>query len=128
MNDRKVIAAGLVIFLIAVTYPFWSARLTAAKVSRPELEKPVGETRCVEDKAWMRENHMQMLNQWRTMSVRNGAMEYTSRSYGVKYEMSLTKTCLRCHKKRDEFCNRCHNYANVAPTCWNCHNELKGIN
>ena len=128
MNDKKVIVAGLVIFLIVVTYPFWSTPLIGAKVSRPVLEKPVGETRCVEDKTFMRENHMQMLNEWRTMSVRNGVTEYTSKSYGVKHEISLTKTCLKCHAKRDESCTRCHNYVNAAPTCWNCHNERKGIN
>jgi hypothetical protein len=128
MSDRKVIAAGLVIFLIAVTYPFWFTLVAGAKVSRPVLEKPVGEARCVEEKAFMRENHMQMLSEWRTMSVRNGLTKYTSKSYGVEYEISLTKTCLKCHQKREEFCNRCHNYASVAPTCWNCHNEPKGIN
>jgi hypothetical protein len=128
MNDRKVIVAGLIIFLIAVTYPFWSTLLAGTKVSRPVLTKPVGETRCVEDTTFMRENHTQMLNEWRTVSVRNGVTEYTSKSYGVKHEMSLTKTCLKCHEKRADFCDRCHNYANVAPTCWNCHNERKGIN
>lgn len=128
MNDKKVIIAGLAIFLAAVTCPFWYTLLAGAKVSRPVLEKPVGETRCIEEKIFMRENHMQLLNEWRTMLVRNGVMEYTSKSYGVKYEISLTKTCLKCHNKRDEFCNRCHNYVNAAPTCWDCHNELKGIN
>ncbi len=126
-NDTKVIVAGLIIFLVVITCPFWFTLLAGAKVSRPALEKPVGETRCVEDVAFMRENHMQLLNEWRTMGVRNGAVEYISKTYGVKYEISLTKTCLKCHKKRDVFCDRCHNYANVAPTCWNCHNEPKGI-
>jgi hypothetical protein len=127
MNDKKLIVAGLVIFLIAVTYPFWSTHLSGAKVSRPELEKPVGETRCVEDKAFMRQNHTQLLNEWRTIFVRNGVTKYTSKAYGVEYEISLTKTCLKCHSKRDRFCDRCHTYANVVPNCWNCHNQLKGI-
>jgi hypothetical protein len=128
MNDKKVIIAGLVVFLVAVTCPFWFTHLSGAKVSRPVLEKPVGETRCVEDKTFMRENHMQILNEWRTMSVRNGVTQYTSKSYGVKYEASLTRTCLKCHTKRAESCDRCHNYVDVAPNCWNCHNERKGIN
>lgn len=127
MNDKKVIISGLVIFLLAVTSPFWFALLAGAKVSRPVVEKPVGATKCIEDTAFMRENHMQMLNEWRAMSVRNGVMEYTSKS-GVKYEASLTKTCLKCHTKRAESCDRCHTYVNVAPNCWNCHNERKGIN
>jgi hypothetical protein len=127
-NDKKMIAVGLIIFLIAATYPFWSAYLSGAKASRPVLEKPVGQTKCVEDTAFMRQNHMQMLNEWRTMSVRNGVTYYTSKSDNARHEMSLTKTCLKCHEKRDRFCDRCHNYANVAPTCWNCHNGPKGTN
>ena len=128
MNDKKIIIAGLAIFLAAVTCPFWFTLMAGAKVERPALEKPVGETRCVEDKTFMRENHMQMLDEWRTICVRSGVMEYTSKSYGVKYEISLTKTCLKCHKEREKFCDRCHNYVNADPTCWNCHNEPKGIN
>jgi hypothetical protein len=46
MNDKRMIAAGLVIFLVAVTYPFWSTLMAGVKVSPPELEKPAGQTRC----------------------------------------------------------------------------------
>jgi hypothetical protein len=128
MNDKKMIILGLVIFLIILTYPFWYTLLAGAKVSRPVLEKPSGETRCIEEKAFMTANHMQLLNEWRDAVVRNDVAEYTSTAYGTKYEMSLTKTCLKCHNKREEFCNRCHNYVSINPTCWNCHNEQKGIN
>jgi hypothetical protein len=127
MNDKKVITLGLVIFLILVTYPFWRALLAGVNVSRPAVEKPVGETKCIEEKAFMTANHMQVLNTWRDAVVRNDIAEYTSTAYGKKYEMSLTKTCLKCHNKREEFCNRCHNYLSITPTCWNCHNEQKGI-
>jgi hypothetical protein len=127
MNDKRMIAAGLVIFLVIVTYPFWATLMAGAKVSAPELEKPAGETRCVEDKAFMRQNHMEMLNEWKTISVRNGVMKYASKAYGVEYEISLTRTCLKCHEKKDRFCDRCHTYANAVPTCWNCHNQPKGI-
>jgi len=127
MNDKKVIATGLVIFLAVVTYPFWSTLVAGAKVSPPELEKPVGETRCIEDKVFMRQNHMELLNEWKTISVRNGVAKYTSKTYGVEYEISLTKTCLKCHQKKDRFCDRCHAYATVVPNCWNCHNQPKGI-
>ena len=88
MNDKKVIVAGLVIFLIVVTYPFWSTPLIGAKVSRPALEKPVGETRCVEDKTFMRENHAQMLNEWRTLSVRNGVTSQEYGQYGTAYRLA----------------------------------------
>ncbi len=128
MNDKKVIILGLVVFLAAVTYPFWHAILAGAKVTRPTLEKPLaGETRCIEEKAFMTANHMQLLKEWRDAVVRDVGMEYTSKSYGTKYEMSLTKTCLKCHNKRDEFCTKCHGYVSMNPTCWNCHNVQKGI-
>lgn len=123
-----MIILGLVIFLITITYPFWHTLLAGAKVTRPVLEKPAGETRCIEEKAFMTANHMQLLNEWRDAVVRNDIAKYTSTAYGAKYEINLTKTCLKCHKKRDEFCNRCHKYVNVNPNCWDCHNELKGIN
>ena len=36
--------------------------------------------------------------------------------------MSLTRTCmLQCHTNKAEFCNKCHEYANVEPYCWECH-------
>ncbi|MCG6538054.1 MAG: hypothetical protein L7F78_25890 [Syntrophales bacterium LBB04] len=60
-NDNKVIMTGLVIFLVIATYPFWFTFLAGAKVSRPVLENPEGETRCVEDKTFMRENQLKLL-------------------------------------------------------------------
>ncbi len=127
MNDKKMIILGLVIFLITITYPFWHTLSAGAKVTRPVLEKPIGETKCIEEKAFMTANHMQLLNEWRDAVVRNDIAVYTSTAYGAKYEMSLTKTCLKCHNKREEFCNRCHGYVNINPACWNCHNEQKEI-
>lgn len=38
-----------------------------------------------------------------------------------KYEMSLQNTCMKCHSNKEEFCDQCHNYANVSPFCWDCH-------
>jgi hypothetical protein len=128
MNNRSVIVLGLAVFLIAVAYPFWSTLLSGADVSRPVLERPVGRTQCVEETTFMRQNHMQILDEWRIAAVRNGAVRYTSKAFKVQYEASLTKTCLGCHKNRAAFCDRCHNYAKVTPTCWNCHNSPSGTN
>ncbi|TET31651.1 MAG: hypothetical protein E3J72_21810 [Planctomycetota bacterium] len=129
--SKGIIIAGLIVFLIVATFPVWYT--SAAGGSRPQPEPPARdakvfegkEYRCVEDKVYMTGNHMQLLDNWRNLVVREGERFYTSEA-GEQYEMSLTKTCLKCHPERDRFCNKCHDYANVYPTCWNCHVELNG--
>jgi hypothetical protein len=127
MGDRGKISIGLAIFVILVTFPFWGRMIASgdAQVSRPELETPAGETACVEATEYMTANHMDLLNNWRDSVVREGVLDYTAED-GQVYQMSLTKTCLDCHDNRDDFCTRCHDYANVAPTCWECHTTPGG--
>ena len=124
MRDKGGIMAGLVLFLVLVTFPIWYTLGSTGDVAAPELEWPTDDSRCVEDTAYMRANHMDLLNQWRDAVVREGENEYTSTS-GETYVMSLTGTCMSCHKNRETFCARCHNYANVQPACWDCHLESK---
>jgi hypothetical protein len=127
MGEKGKIVFGLAVFVILVTYPFWS-RLAAsgeAEAARPELDYPADASVCVEDTPFMTANHMDLLNQWRDSVVRDGVLEYTAAS-GETYQMSLTQTCLDCHDNRDEFCTRCHDYANVTPTCWECHTTPGG--
>ena len=129
MGDRGKIVLGLAVFVILVTFPFWS-RLAAAGEPEPgrmELAYPDPSkgTACVEDSVWMTANHMNLLNQWRDAVVREGAQEYTTAS-GETFQMSLTKTCLDCHDNRDDFCTRCHDYSDVTPTCWECHTTPGG--
>jgi len=119
MYDRMKIVVGLVLFIVLVTFPFWRA-FGAATPTPPDLAKPVRGSQCVEDTGWMRANHQQLLNQWRDAVVREGRKEYTSTD-GTRCEMSLSKTCLDCHENQQTFCDRCHEYADVQPTCWNCH-------
>ncbi len=68
----------------------------------------------------MRANHMRLLNDWRDLVVREGERTYTAAD-GKVYEISLTGTCLKCHSNKETFCDRCHDYAGVTPSCWNCH-------
>ena len=127
MGDKGKILFGLAVFVILITYPFWS-RLAAgdSDAGRPELEYPADATACVEDTPYMTANHMNLLNQWRDDLVRNGDTQYTSFTTGETYLKSLTKTCLDCHESRDDFCTRCHDYSDVAPTCWECHTTPGG--
>lgn len=126
MSDRGKILFGLAIFVILITFPFWS-RLTAGEPlgGRPDLEYPTDADACVEPTPYMAASHMDLLNQWRDDLVRRGDPEYVS-STGETYLKSLTKTCLDCHEDRDAFCNRCHDYADVQPTCWECHTTPGG--
>ena len=126
MSDKPKIVVGLVIFLVLATFPVWYNQAAGGAGAGPEVELPAGETQCVESKAYMIENHMKLLRAWRNAVVRTGERCYTSREFGEEHEMSLSKTCLRCHTDRETFCNRCHDYADVSPGCWNCHLDPKG--
>ena len=128
MNDKPVIIAGLIIFLVAATFPIWYTFAAGDAGPRQAVELPEGEgkDKCVEDRAYMIGNHMKLLYDWRNAVVRDAKKTpYTSKASGEKHEMSLTKTCLKCHTDRDKFCNRCHDYADVKPNCWTCHVDLK---
>lgn len=125
MSDRTKIVIALVVVLVLASFPTWQALGAAGGAGRPELELPENETECVEDTEYMTARHMELLNQWRNAVVREGETEYTSTS-GETYTMSLTGTCMDCHDNQETFCQRCHDYANVAPRCWACHVEPGG--
>jgi hypothetical protein len=41
---------------------------------------------------------------------------------GRQFNMSLSNTCLGCHEAgKKEFCDKCHGYLAVQPSCWDCH-------
>ncbi len=123
MTDKPRIIIGLVFVLVAVTFPFWYALAAGPPGAPPELEALEG--KCVHDAEYMRAHHMDVLETWREEVVREGDKTQIDID-GKKYEKSLTKTCMDCHKSRENFCQKCHSYADVHPTCWNCHNETKG--
>jgi len=124
MNDRAKIIAGFAVFVLLAAFPVWRTLAVATKTAPPKLELPEDAKRCIEDTQYMNAYHMDLLNRWRDAVVRNGE-KFTTVS-GEKVEMSLEKTCLKCHSNAEAFCTRCHDYANVQPTCWACHIEPKG--
>ena len=128
MSDKVKITLGLVVFLALAAFPVWNRLFAAGAVTAPEVELPVNASRCVEAREYMISDHMDLLNQWRDAVVREGRTEYHSFSFpdDEPVTISLTGTCMGCHTSRDNFCTRCHDYANVAPTCWNCHVEPRG--
>lgn len=126
MRDRWIIILGLAVFIALITFPIWYAMTSAEPSEPPKLELPAGKTACIETKQYMIANHMQLLDEWRNQVVREGKKTYTSKTNGEQYEMSLTKTCLKCHDNQEKFCDRCHTYSNVEPYCWDCHVAPKG--
>ncbi len=129
MNDRGKIIAGLAIFIAIVTLPFWFNMGKAAPVPEPKLTaKAKAAKECVESTAFMRAEHMQLLDVWRDTVVREAKRVYVTEK-GKEYMMSLSNTCLDCHSNKTEFCDRCHDYASARPYCWDCHiDNPKGEN
>ena len=126
MYDKGKVVAGLVILVVLVTFPFWYNLGKAAPAPEPKLVGKAAQAgqQCVESKEYMQAEHMQILNDWRDTVVRDAKRIYVN-SDGKKFEMSLSNTCLDCHTEKAEFCDKCHNYASVAPYCWDCHVDPK---
>jgi hypothetical protein len=124
LYNRGIVIAGIAIFVIAVTFPFWYGKGRAVAPPALDLDTPairgLADKRCVEDAAWMRENHMKLLDSWRDKAVREGNRIHTSKD-GRTFEIALTGSCLKCHTSKDRFCDRCHDYVGVKPSCFNCH-------
>jgi hypothetical protein len=122
-NGGKIIF-GILVFLALATYPFYNNIGKANVNPTPSIDTPViqkmAEKKCIEPEAFMKSEHMQLLNQWRDEAVRNGNRIYTA-SDGQKYVISLQNTCMKCHSNKKEFCDKCHSYAGVSPYCWDCH-------
>ncbi|WP_407309092.1 sulfate reduction electron transfer complex DsrMKJOP subunit DsrJ [Desulfosporosinus sp. SB140] len=140
------IIASLVVFVAILAIPFFYNLGRAS--AGPVLNLPTN-SQCVEPAAYMRANHMQLLNQWRDAYVRDGQTVYVN-SQGKSFDINID-TCTKCHysnstassttstaassatgvsnpavNSSDQFCVTCHNYASVKPTCWSCHNEPGG--
>jgi hypothetical protein len=125
MYDAGKIIPGLVVFLAVATVPIWYNVASGHEVAAPEIEKPADETQCVADTAYMRREHMQLLSSWRDDVVRSDDRVYTTAD-GRRYDKSLTRTCLGCHQSKANSCDRCHNYLDVQPYCWECHVDPRG--
>jgi hypothetical protein len=125
MNDKKWIVLGLVIFLGLFTFPLWYNILIKAGKAAPApevvlTEKAKAAKQCVMSTAYMKRDHMQLLDLWRHSVVRNAKREFVNPE-GKTFNMSLSNTCLDCHSNKAEFCDRCHDYASVRPYCFDCH-------
>ena len=126
MYDAGKIITGIVIFLVILTIPIWYNAVSGKANDELGLAQPKAEKKCIESTEYMRESHMDLLNQWRDAVVREGKYDYIS-SDGKTYRMSLTGTCMKCHDDREKFCDKCHAYVDLDPFCWDCHVDPKGV-
>lgn len=122
--DGGKIIAGAVVFLIIVTYPFWSNWGKTTKPPELSLATPtieaLKEKGCIEETSFMRVNHMKLLDEWKEQAVRDGDRLYRAKD-GKLHSISLTGNCLGCHSNKGKFCDRCHDYVGAKPTCYRCH-------
>jgi hypothetical protein len=121
----RVVAALLKIggaFLLGGTLAFAAdkpAAQASSRVPKPVIEAARG-GQCVEDPAFMRRNHMELLKHQRDDTMHGGIR-------GAKYSL---KTCIECHASQvsnsvaaapTNFCVSCHSYAAVKIDCFECH-------
>ena len=73
MYNAKYIIPGLVVFIVLFSSPFWTNKVFGdGTYVPPELALPKGEKECIENTDLMRAEHMQILNTWRDMAIRQG--------------------------------------------------------
>ena len=121
MYDAGKIIIGIIIGLVLLTFPFWYNIGKAAPPPDPKLTDKAKEAKvCIEDTSYMKSSHMQLLNNWRDMVVRQEKRIYVAAN-GKEYTMSLQNTCADCHSNKTQFCDQCHNYMGLTPYCWDCH-------
>ena len=123
-NSRNIII-GLIIFVGIFTFPFVLGAGKANEAPKLSLDTPkineLIKKEPIESVEFMRNNHMQLLSDWKVAVVRDGNRVYVSQKDGQEYDMSLQNTCLDCHSNKEQFCDACHTYAEVEPNCWDCH-------
>ncbi|MFI3272677.1 MAG: sulfate reduction electron transfer complex DsrMKJOP subunit DsrJ [Pseudomonadota bacterium] len=123
MYNKKYILAGIAIFVVLFSTPFWLN--IGFDYEAPKLATPEGVTECIESRDYMIANHMTILNEWRDEALREGKREYVATN-GKKWVISLQNTCMECHANKEEFCDACHNTNSVDPYCWDCHIAPRG--
>jgi len=122
---RQCCCAGLLLSIgLMAAAEGVSAAATAGRTPKPVVEAARG-GQCVENPAFMRRNHMQLLKHQRSDTLRGGVRT-------GKYSL---KECIACHASQttnsvsasaDNFCQSCHRYAAVSLDCFGCHASKPG--
>jgi hypothetical protein len=127
MYNGKYIWPGIALFVALFSSPFWF-NIGSSPYERPAIALPLTEKECIEPREYMAAEHMQLLNSWRDMALREEKRQYVASDGKKTWEISLQNTCLSCHANKADFCDKCHNANSVAPYCWDCHVEPRGNN
>ena len=132
MNLRRSSFAGIAVLVVCMTglvnvaIAAQEDAATKDMVARGDLQPAIplgrGES-CVKESAFMRRNHMDMLEHQRDDTTLNGVR---SKQYSLK-------ECINCHAvygpdaiplsaaNPRHFCRSCHDYAAVSIDCFECH-------
>jgi hypothetical protein len=78
--------------------------------------------KCVEDTAFMRRNHMELLKHHRDRTVHEG-IRTTQHSLANCIACHASKETGRVTGSKDAFCEGCHTYAAVKLDCFECHTD-----
>ena len=115
-NNRATWATA---FAVVIVLPLVFSILGLAMPDDPERPQVFLEDvdpqweNCVRDSSYMRFRHMDVLKEIRSEVIREG----------LKGGITLAG-CGDCHLNRDQFCDKCHQVANVILDCWGCHYYL----
>ena len=109
--------------LLAVAGVALAAGDTGGGTRAPKLTVPAdaGAT-CVEDTAFMRRNHMELLEHQRDRTVHEG-IRTTPHSLANCVACHASKETGRVTGSKDAFCEGCHSYAGVKLDCFECHSD-----
>jgi hypothetical protein len=119
---KRLLALGAVV--LTTTALAWAGsdddQPKAGGAPKPVISEPIKGERCVEDEAYMRRNHMKLLDHHRDETVIKG----------VRTKKYSLKECINCHASektgsvataKEDFCVSCHSYAAVKIDCFECH-------
>lgn len=77
MYNAKAVIVGIIIFVVLFTSPFWVSML-GSKYSSTGIVLPKNEKECIESTAFMRDQHMRLLNEWRDEALRKENRVYVA--------------------------------------------------
>ena len=114
---------ALLAMLLAIAGAALAAGDSGTGTRAPRLAIPAeAGGKCVEDTAFMRRNHMELLKHQRDRTVREG-IRTTQHSLANCVTCHAGKQTRRVTGSKDAFCEGCHSYAGVKLDCFECHSD-----
>ena len=128
MNKNRLVALGLILFVLLFTFPvLMNLGKSVTKTQPPSLLQDQKAMQELADKLGVknidefRERHKQVLAEWKDIVVRDGKRVYVTKD-GREIPISLQNLA-----SQPQYCSDCHDYAGIEKqNCWTCHVEPKG--